>query len=261
MVSDEKVMIRSTLDGQGRWTPESPARGALSLAGYANLPEQIPSADSASPIPDLRRLRVFGAVLSGGSPQAVFSLANVRSFVSPFPVAMPGAQLVRVVSGIYRYDFPSPSGRLFFPRTVRPATDDEVFSALKSPAFSPGDAAFVDPSGARGPLPAARPSIAAARVEVDRAERTEISSDASGDAFVVLTRTFDEGWRGEVDGRLLPLVRTDLAFTGFTVPAGAHRVVLRYLPPSFVVGAALSLISLLAAAFLWLGSPPPEEAP
>ncbi|HEX7578958.1 MAG TPA: YfhO family protein, partial [Thermoanaerobaculia bacterium] len=96
-------------------------------------------------------------------------------------------------------------------------------------------------------------------VEVDRPERTEISSDSSGSVFVVLTRTFNEGWKGEVDGKPLPLVRTDLAFTGFTVPSGAHRVVLRYLPFSFVVGAALSLISLLITVFLWLNSPPPAE--
>ena len=259
MVSDSEVLVRTTLDGRGRWTPESPGNGARSLAGYANLFEEIPSADSASPIPDLRRLRVFGAVLSGGSPQAVFSLANVRSFITSFRVTMPGAQLVRRVSGVYRYDFPSPSGRLFFPRIVRFASDDEVSAALRSPAFAPGDAAFVYAGGASHPLPAARPALAAARVEVDRPERTEISLNSSGSAFVVLTRAFNEGWKGEVDGKPLPLVRTDLAFTGFTVPSGAHRVVLRYLPLSFIMGAAMSAICLLVTVFLWLNSPPPAE--
>ncbi len=259
MVSDSKVLVRATLDGQGRWTRESPGSGARSLAGYANLFEEIPSADSASPLPDPRRVRVLGAVLSGGSPQAVFSLANVRSIIAPVRITMPGAQLIRRTGGVYRYDFPSPSGRLFFPRTVRFASDDDVFTALRSPDFSPDDVAFVDTGGASTSLPAARPALAAARVEVDRPERTEISSDSSGDAFVVLTRTFDEGWKGEVDGKPLPLVRTDLAFTGFTVPAGAHRVVLRYLPLSFIVGAAVSAICLLLTVVLWLRSPPLVE--
>jgi Bacterial membrane protein YfhO len=259
MVSDAAVLVRTTLGDQGRWTPESPAKGARSLAGYTNLFEEIPSADSASPIPDLRRLRVFGAVLSGGSPQAVFSLANVRSFITPFRIKMPGAQLVRSAGGVQRYDFPSPSGRIFFPRTVRFASDDEVFSALRNPSFAPGDVAFVFTGDAPVSLPAARPALAAARVEVDRPERMEISSESSGSVFVVLTRTFNEGWKGEVDGRPLPLVRTDLAFTGFTIPPGAHRIVLRYLPASFVVGAALSVVSLLITVFLWLNSPPPAE--
>jgi uncharacterized membrane protein YfhO len=95
---------------------------------------------------------------------------------------------------------------------------------------------------------------------IDRPERTEIETETSSDTFLVLTRTFDEGWKGTIDGRPLPLVRTNLAFTGFALPSGHHLIVLRYRPTSFLIGAAISVVSLLFTLFLWLSAPPPIEA-
>ena len=55
------------------------------------------------------------------------------------------------------------------------------------------------------------------------------------------------GWTATVDGRPAPLVSVDGALMGVFVPAGDHVVRLRYLPKSFVAGAAVTGIALAAA--------------
>ena len=58
------------------------------------------------------------------------------------------------------------------------------------------------------------------------------------------------GWKLSIDGRRAPLLSYNHAFVGFRVPAGRHEAVLRYLPDSFLAGAAISLASLAAALLL-----------
>ena len=53
----------------------------------------------------------------------------------------------------------------------------------------------------------------------------------------------------------MPLIPFNRAFLGFEVPAGRHEAVLRYLPDGFVWGAAISLASVLACAWLALRKP------
>jgi hypothetical protein len=64
---------------------------------------------------------------------------------------------------------------------------------------------------------------------------------AAGPALVVFTDPYLPGWRVTVDGVESPILRADLAFQAVAIGAGEHRVVQRYLPTSFLLGAALSL--------------------
>ncbi len=56
-----------------------------------------------------------------------------------------------------------------------------------------------------------------------------------------------DGWTAEVDGRSTPIVAVDGALMGVFVPPGRHWVELRYLPRSFVAGAAVSGLAFVAA--------------
>ena len=74
--------------------------------------------------------------------------------------------------------------------------------------------------------------------------------------ILVVTRTWDRGWEAEVDGAPARLVRADLAFQALGVPAGEHRIRLRYRPWSFRIGAAISGASLLVLVGLALAGGP-----
>ena len=116
--------------------------------------------------------------------------------------------------------------------------------------------AAAPPPCAGPPGPRGRGDWAAARFVADTPERAEISTSASRPSLLVLTRSWDPGWRARVDGASAPLLRAQLGLVAVVVPAGDHRIELEYSPPSFRVGLALSAAGLLAVLALALAAPP-----
>jgi hypothetical protein len=87
----------------------------------------------------------------------------------------------------------------------------------------------------------------------DRGGRIAARYRAAGAAFFVAAMTYDPAWRASVDGRRLPTYPTAAGQLGVALPAGEHRLVLRYREPLAGVGVALSLLALAggAAALGW----------
>ena len=64
----------------------------------------------------------------------------------------------------------------------------------------------------------------------------------------------DGGWtaREAASGRALELRRANGPFMALTLPAGVHRVALRYSPPGFRAGVVISALTVLVALGLAL---------
>jgi hypothetical protein len=73
-----------------------------------------------------------------------------------------------------------------------------------------------------------------------------IDADMEGDGWIVTSIVGWKGWRAYVDGRRVKTQFANHAFLGVHVPRGRHRVELRYWPESFVRGAAITAIALIA---------------
>jgi hypothetical protein len=71
--------------------------------------------------------------------------------------------------------------------------------------------------------------------------------EANGPAFLVITVTRHKYWRAAIDGRAAPLVPANIAYQGLIVPAGRHRIELRYRNPLVFWGAGVSGVTLAAA--------------
>jgi uncharacterized membrane protein YfhO len=71
----------------------------------------------------------------------------------------------------------------------------------------------------------------------------------------VVSDSYYPGWRAAVDGRPVPLLRTNVLLRGVPVPAGRHQVRLWFAPLSVRLGFALSALTLVAngAALAWAG--------
>jgi hypothetical protein len=69
-------------------------------------------------------------------------------------------------------------------------------------------------------------------------------------AAVVLSQMFYPGWNASVNGRDLEIYPVDYALTGFVVSAGTSDVRLMFRPSSFVFGATISLMSVVATLVL-----------
>jgi hypothetical protein len=75
--------------------------------------------------------------------------------------------------------------------------------------------------------------------------RVEVT--ASTPSVLVLSQMHYPGWKAYVDGKRAPLLRPNYAFTGTPVNPGKHDVEFRFIPISLIVGAIVSIASLLLA--------------
>ncbi|MEO6326781.1 MAG: hypothetical protein ABIT01_07830 [Thermoanaerobaculia bacterium] len=94
------------------------------------------------------------------------------------------------------------------------------------------------------------------RVEIrrPRPERVELDVEAAGPevSFLAINQTWDDLWTARLDGKTVPLLRTDLALSGVVVPAGKHRVELTYSDSFVTAGLGISVAALVAALSLIL---------
>jgi uncharacterized membrane protein YfhO len=74
-------------------------------------------------------------------------------------------------------------------------------------------------------------------------QQVELTATMQTPGLVVLSDTFYPGWDATVDDRPVPIVRANYFCRGVFVPAGEHRVVFRYRPMSYRVGARISFIT------------------
>ena len=74
----------------------------------------------------------------------------------------------------------------------------------------------------------------------------EIDADMRGDGWIVTSITAWPGWRAYVGGRRVATQIANHAFVSVHVPAGKHRVRLKYWPESFVRGSLITAATLLA---------------
>jgi uncharacterized membrane protein YfhO len=68
--------------------------------------------------------------------------------------------------------------------------------------------------------------------------------------YLVLADTYYPGWRAFVDGHPAQVWRANYGFRAVAVDAGEHEIEFQYRPRSFVLGAAISGVALLAVAVL-----------
>lgn len=73
-------------------------------------------------------------------------------------------------------------------------------------------------------------------------------ADMAAAGYVVVSDVAWRGWRASVDGRLVKVDRANAAFLAVHVPAGRHEVRLVYRPWSFVIGAWLTILTVVALA-------------
>jgi hypothetical protein len=71
------------------------------------------------------------------------------------------------------------------------------------------------------------------------------SAELSREGVAVFPGNCARGWRAWIDGRRTRVFEVNLFAKGILVPAGKHEIVLRYLPGSFIWGAAVSLATAL----------------
>lgn len=78
------------------------------------------------------------------------------------------------------------------------------------------------------------------------------SIDVTQDSWFVLSVPYDEGFSCFVDGKEVPIVKTDMDFIGFPISAGFHQIAITYHAPGSFAGIRCSALGI-GAAILWFG--------
>ena len=130
-----------------------------------------------------------------------------------------------------------------------------ALAALATRPVARGQLAVVEGTprpGFSGQPPAAAPTPA--QVIHYAPERVVLRATARRPGVLVLNDAFFPGWSATVDGRPVPIVRTNYLVRGVLLSAGTHRVVFSYpVPVSLVAGAAISVLGLALALGLAIG--------
>lgn len=141
--------------------------------------------------------------------------------------------------------------RAFVVHRARVLSDDALaLQAMEDASFSPSEEVVLSDGE-----PLSAPS-GADKVTVTHyfPEQIVLEVSAAQEGYLVLSDAYYPGWRAWVDGLEAAIRRADLLFRAVRVPAGTHHVVLSYEPWSLRVGAAVSLLTALAAGLTLIGA-------
>jgi uncharacterized membrane protein YfhO len=75
--------------------------------------------------------------------------------------------------------------------------------------------------------------------------RIEVDCASDCDTYLVLSELFYPGWRAYIDGNKVQILRADYLLRAVPLTAGRHNVVFVYRPASFLIGAAITIFTLL----------------
>src|SRR5216684_1891408 len=171
------------------------------------------------------------------------SLMNVRyAFADGSLVPPPQWSFVAADRGTQLLENQNVLPRVFIPREVTIGDNPFIWEGiLKERDFGsrgwivvPGESPRQEPNGS-GSLTVRREGMGA----------LAIRSHLDSNAWVVVSETAWKGWRAYVDEKPAKLRTADGMFLAMYLPAGDHDVRLIYWPRSFVVGRAISVITLL----------------
>jgi hypothetical protein len=135
--------------------------------------------------------------------------------------------------------------------TVDLAPLAEVRSQLVNPYANLRATAYVE-RRTSGMARLTRPGAAGTVLSADLLGSGTVTVDARRDAFLVVSQDWERGWHATVDGKAVPVLRTNGLVIGVTVPRGRHVVRLSFRPPGLRLGA---LVALLAVFALVLSTP------
>jgi len=203
-------------------------------------------------------------------PQKVplLSAGNVTTVVTDAKLSVPGLRHIAVIPNqsnlvFHLFQNKKALGQVQFVRSWEYAeSDNAAEQAMLRHGFDPGRHVVLQRNDASSTsfwfseiprdksLSQALPKDAASSQAADIQNLQTTSSaitfslDAPCDGYVVFPIPYYPGWKATVDGKRVPIVRANFAFSAIFAPHGHYHIRLFYAPFSVMLGSGLSLIFL-----------------
>jgi len=183
------------------------------------------------------------------------SFLNVRYAITGMKDAPPGWHVVAEQYGSRIVENERVLPRAFVPRRVVVGRSSPIDTTLEEmqAATDFGDRVWID-----APMTLHEEQNGPGELTLRRIRygyRLQVAMQKSG--WVVVSETTWKGWRAYLDGHRVQMQIANLSFLAIYVPQGAHTIRLVYFPESFVIGRAISGVTLLTllVAFLYARRP------
>ncbi|MBI2303910.1 MAG: oligosaccharide flippase family protein [Chloroflexi bacterium] len=123
------------------------------------------------------------------------------------------------------------------------AKDKEAaLASLAAPDFNPSQRVILE--GEASPMePGTSYPFVPGSVTRYEPNQVEVAIEMPRAGYLVLSDSYDPGWRAWRDGQEVPLLRGDRIFRAVFLPPGKHTVLFKYFPDSLRLGLLLSLAS------------------
>ena len=182
----------------------------------------------------------------------LWQLMNVRYVVDRRNISDDGLRLVFEEGDLKVFEMGDPFERAWFVSNVEVIPDNrQALTRLADDTFDLRRSAVV---AKPLPLPLAEASDSTVTVTGFGSAHLSLAANAAGPHLLVLSQIHDPGWRAEIDGRPIELLRVNGVQQGIVIPAGQHRVTLRYWPASFTWGLVISAVGLVVCGLILIWS-------
>jgi hypothetical protein len=187
----------------------------------------------------MRAFQDMDDVIGMGNP-LLWGLMNVKYILTNTPDS--SAQVGLVYNGrdmkIYANRFSLP--RAFFVNRYEVADGLTILNKIKAMSFDPRDVLYLteDPKISVEPLhPAARAEFVHYGIQ-----SMELKTTTAGKNLLFVSETYyPVGWKAFLDGKEIPIYRANYLFRAVVVPAGIHKLEMKFEPRGFYLGKNLSL--------------------
>ena len=259
--SPDLDMVRAALDGRGLAVgrvPDAPGgidryvdvsasarqvRNQVDLAAVSGY-RSVNGFDPLAPrdyVDAVGRMSYFGLVTRPQSltnpPSHLPDLLRVSLLVDDDPGGGPARHWERV---------PALPESFLAGGVTRVSRDDALAAAEGRIPFDPAATALIEKRCPRCASAKAPGAAGESRVVRREPGRTVLDALAGRPAVAVVSEAWFPGWRATVDGRPAPVLRVDGVVQGVPIPAGRHRIELRYRAPGLRAGALLSIVTAVA---------------
>ena len=181
----------------------------------------------------------FNKVIDLTSP--FLSFLNVRFAVQSRNYEVPeGWRVVREAEDSRLVENTRVIERVFLPRTLRVGFTPSEARLKMAEVADFRDVAWIAAEGA----PYERKNGTGRLTTARSGSRYVVDAEMEDDGWIVVSEKAWKGWRAYIDGRRVETTVANTAFVSVFVPRGEHRVLLVYLPESFVLGRAISLSTI-----------------
>ncbi len=178
----------------------------------------------------------------------VWGLMNVKYILSASPDSSLGLPLVYNGRDMKIYSNPVSLPRAFFVKRYEVADGITILKKIASLSFDPNDVMYFqeDPKlHVDAPMPGAKAEFTRYSIH-----ELDLTTTTAGNNLLFFSETYyPVGWKAFIDGKETPIYRANYLFRAVMVPAGVHKIEMKFEPRGFFIGKNLSF----AANIITLG--------